>query len=169
MYLTKETRSDLDSFPVSCALPCSHSLGAFDLQRTYFAFWNENCLFGYVILKDPISLGVHCAPFGTEVWAQGKLVCRSCRQVLHQDGAWVPSHPVSHLETCRIQGHSWTEVLSPWSTPAGTTVVCCPQLRSCGVNLLMLCVVLKLFVVDMAGSLRAFQNPALWYACVLTA
>lgn len=37
--------------PVSCALPCSHSLGAADLQRTYFAFWNENYLFGYVILK----------------------------------------------------------------------------------------------------------------------
>lgn len=85
--------------PVSWAPPCSHSLGAADLQRTYFAFWNENYLFGYVILKDPISLGVYCAPFGTQVWAWGKLVWMSCRQVLRWDGAWVPSHPVSHLVT----------------------------------------------------------------------
>lgn len=90
--------------PVSCALPCSHSLGAADLQRTYFAFWNENFLFGYVILKDPISLGVYCAPFGTEVWARGKLVWVPCRQALHWGGVWVPRHLVSQLCPARHRG-----------------------------------------------------------------
>lgn len=151
--------------PVSCAPPCSHGLGAADLQRTYFAFWNENYLFGYVILKDPISLGVYCAPFGTEVWAWGKLVWMSCRQVLYRDGAWVPSHPVSPLVTCWAQRHSRTEVLSPWSVLAVTPGVCCPQLGSHGVNLVVSRAVLKLVVLDVAGSLRASQNPALWCAC----
>lgn len=154
--------------PVSCALPCSHSLGAADLQRTYFAFWNENYLFGYVILKDPISLGVYCAPFGTKAWARGKLVWMPCRPALHWDGAWVPSHPVSHLVPCRTQGRSWTEVLSPWSARAVIAVVCCWQLRSHGVNPVTSCVVLGLFVMDVAGPLTAFQNPASWWLCMST-
>lgn len=127
--------------PVSCAPPCSHSLGAADLQRTYFAFWNENYLFGYVILKDPISLGVYCAPFGTEVWARGKLVW-----MLLQAGA-APGWCVAVQSLCVTSGDLLDAGAVPNRSAVSMAHTCsgpsCVLPRH-GVNLVTLRLVLKL-------------------------
>lgn len=74
MYFTKEPRSDLNS----CASQLRHTLlsqaGSSWCSKDLFSIWRWELLFGYVTLKDPISLGIHCTTFGTKVGAWGKLV-----------------------------------------------------------------------------------------------
>lgn len=126
MYLTKEKRSDLNScashlYPTLLTQP-----GSSWSSKDLFCILKWELLFGYVILKDPISLGIYCTPFGTHVWAWGKLVCRSHRHCTETapgcpsprvESAWSASPRARGwlLYIIYIGGISWTEMLQLWS------------------------------------------------------
>lgn len=108
LCLTKETRSDLNSCASQLYPPCSHSPGAADLQRTCLCILKWELLFGYVILKDPISLGIYCTPFGAEVWARGKLARvshRPCTEMAR--GCLVTLCKIWWSAGCRARGVSY--------------------------------------------------------------
>lgn len=138
MYLTKETRSDLNS----CASRLYPSLltqpGSSWCSKDLFCILKWELLFGYVILKDPISLGIYCTPFGTEAWAWGKLVWMSHRHRTEMARGY-PITPCSVWWSARCKacvvgycilyifwGISWTGMLQLQSVCVVNPVVCCP-------------------------------------------